>query len=357
MNLSDLKRAARRADTIEWNRRTRVAEVHLRIRAHRRRRAVVAVAAAMVVASLAGVILLTVGRGSAPVTPAGSLSPSPSGSVYAGDWCTAAVTPPPTDHVGFTGLPPVEALPSTTETPERVLDWFGAVYGAKADVWLFADGRLIIEIDSGFTGGPPGGIEGYVERCLAPSGMEALRRYVLQTAEVTVPAPDPLAWLHVRPLAGAPLLDLEPHSVDPRRLFEPESWLRESDWVDRRFRPYVAAKHSVCSRAAGRTPGPPASLADVPPTLADRLRQLPWALGPGSSPQTCTVLSTPEAREVVDAIERSWFAPGYDGPPAVLDVGQRRRETGNVTPGAEDRATYIAVEPVLPDGTFTCNCG
>lgn len=359
MNLSDLKRAAEHADSVQGNPRTRLADVHGRIRSARRRRAAGVAAAVVVAVGLSGAAYvgnLLADPSIGPAAPSSALGPQqtpPEG------WCTASPTASTAGPVGFIGLPPKDAVPSTTRRSELVLGWFGdAGYVAKSNLWLFDDGRLIVQHDGTIPKGPWAGSQGYLERCLAPSGVEALRRYVLDSAHIKVAEPPYPAWLRVRPVKGAELVDLEHGTVEPRRLFEPESWLPAAAFVDRGYRPYVAAQHSFCTPVSGTSGGPPAALDDVPPNVAAQLRTLRWTMRRDSTPaHTCAVVTTTEARWVAQAIEASWFAPGYEGPPAVLDVGLYRRETQNVTESNRATTTYVGIEPVLPDGQFTCNCG
>ena len=357
MNLSDLKRVAERADIVQGNPRTRLVQVHLRIRTARRRRTA-AVAGALALAIGLGGAAVNEARQAAPVrAPAGSWSVSPSVVDTEASWCTASATAAPAGRIGFMGLPPVGAAPSRTRPAELVLEWFGPDGHGNGNVWLFDDGRLIVEREKDLPQGAYDRQTGYLERCLSHSGVESLRRYVLDEGTLLTVAPRDTAWLRVRVVAGGPLIDLNHRSVDSDRLMEPESWLQESDWVDRPYRPYVPTTYAFCATASGGRAAPPVDLVRIPRRAADILRPLPWTVFQTTYRDlACATFPTDRARELVRIFDEDWFAPDYRGDPAVLDVGLRWRETSTVTDSNRPEALVVSIEPVLPDGQFTCNC-
>jgi hypothetical protein len=257
-------------------------------------------------------------------------------------------------------LPPEGAVPSSTSGAPLVLDWFGGDDDGwgKSDVWLFADGRLIVEREAKLPQGANDTQTGYLERCLSPAGVESLRRYVIEEGLLLTDEPPYPAWLRVRakddgPLVDfGPLIDFDPLAIDEQRLLEPETWLHESDWTDKRYRPYVPTTYSFCSSV------PPPLLDSLPQAVASLLRSrtLSIELSPGGrQAETCVTLTTDEARHVVEMLENEWFRSDYDGTRMGLDVGLLpHRETSNFTSKTRD---FVSIMPVLPDGQFTCNCG
>jgi hypothetical protein len=88
---------------------------------------------------------------------------------------------------GFIGVPPEGATPSTPESGELVLQWWGrsaTVAGApKTRVWVYADGRIIWSQNGSRSGQIPEGANelssGYLEQRLTPDGVEILRSEVV----------------------------------------------------------------------------------------------------------------------------------------------------------------------------------
>lgn len=356
MNLSDLKRAAEHADTIEGNPRTRLTDVHLRIRTARRRRAAAVAGAVVVAIGFGGMAVNGAWQAAQVHPPAGSTSAPPSALDTEGSWCTASTAAPAAGRIGYMGLPPVGAVPSRATPAELVLEWFGPDGHGNGNVWLFDDGRLIVEREKDLPQGATDRQTGYLERCLSPAGVDSLRRYVVQEGRLpTEPSRD--AWLRVRAVDGGPLIDLDHASIDSDRLFEPESWLPDSGWVDRRYQPYVPTTYSFCGDRSGTPSAPPAELGRIPRRAADFLRPLPWTMFPTRfGDHMCATFPTEQARDLVRIFDQEWFRPDYRGEPAVLDVGLIWRETSTVTESNRMAALVVGIEPVLPDGQFTCNC-
>lgn len=351
MNLSDLRRAAEHSDSVQGNARTRLGEVHLRIRARRRRRAVAVAVATALAVGLGSVVVLQAREPSSLGGPAGSSVSSAGFDPDASSWCGAAATPPPEGRVGYLGLPPQGAAPSSTTRAPMVLYWFGPdpLGWGKSHVWLFADGRLIVEREAALAEGATDTLSGYLERCLSPTGVASMRRYVMENAQP--PSGEMYGWLFARATNDGPLLTFSYTSVAGARLLEPTSWLRDSDWVDRRYRPYVPTAYSFCRPVpeTGKTASP--VLDGLPRGVADVVRRRPW------TKDGCTTLTLDETRGIVAIFDATWFAPDYDGAPAVLIVELSTRLTTKLTdPGAA--ALHVSIEPVLPDGRFTCSgCG
>ena len=360
MNLSDLKRAAQHADAVQGNSRTRLTEVHLRIRTARRRRTVAVAGALAVAIGLSGAAVNGARQAAQVRSPAGTSTASPSVIDTEPSWCTTSTTAPPAGRVGYIGLPPAGATPSTTTGAPLVFEWFGADRAGvgKSEVWLFAVGRLIVEREAFLTQGANERQTGYLERCLSPAGVERMHNFLLEVGVLLTADPPYPAWLRVRGNQDMPLIDFDPLAIDEQRLLAPESWLYESDWIDKPYRPHVPKTYSFCSTAAATATAPSPVLDQLPRRAVDVLANRPWQIWDLPTPSvTCTTVTPGEARVLVGIFDDAWFGPDYVGPPARLDVGLSTRETPNVTEANRSGALFVTIEPVLPDGQFTCNCG
>jgi hypothetical protein len=244
-------------------------------------------------------------------------------------------------------------MPSTTKPADLVLQYYGAAgHGGRSRLWLFNDGRLIVQLEGRIPSGPAAGTEGYVERCLSRSGVAKMHTYVLTTAPNSVDT-HPVPTLRVR--VGVSLVDFAPGRMDPDHLFEPETWLQDVDFIDRRYRPYVPTTYSFCSTPSSNANAASPVVDKLPSRAVEVLGTRPWSVWKVPTPEvSCATITADEARELVGIIDEAWFQQDYDGPPYVLDVGLHRRETQNPN---WDSATYVGIEPVMPDGQFTCNCG
>lgn len=348
MNISDLRSLEQRASSLETDRPWRIAEVHQRINASRRRRTAAAAAGLAVAVALGGAVIsrsLFADRANAPAGPT---------STIAGGWCTADPTVPELLRKRYVGLPPAGAMPSSSADAELVLSYFGGDQATgghgKSNVWLFDDGRLITEREATTAVGANTTTTGYLERCLSPSGVAALSQLVLREGRRKKVEPPYPAWLNVR--SGEWVIEFDALAFDEKKkLLEPEQWLPADAWVDIRFRAYVPTRYAVCYHG-------PAGYPDTLPALAkdllgDRSREVP---GPGSGMDGCVWATVGEARRVVEAVEQAWFSPGRIVPHVTLDVGLSRHPS-TPTPTADRNGAYLGVEPILPNGQTTCNCG
>lgn len=281
--------------------------------------------AAVVVAFIAGTRLAP---GGGPAGLGSAVSPSPS------------LTPSPTQNsidysipdVGFIGLPPPGAAPSTPESGELVTSF---VYSRQPPFTgmarLYADGRLIW-FRYGI-GNEPYSSTGYLEQRLTPEGVEL-----------------------VRALAGEPVEGLR--RLDPREL--PDQ-LPASAWTDITVRPYIPSGFAACLAFENwEDPFQESTL-----TFAEKLAMLPAAAAdllrdreevPSDdydASMDCLGMTTAEAR-LLDA--------------ALSDAGFEQDEWRNrylleyhiVLDSAAPDAWRLGVwfEPILPDGTIGCtSCG
>jgi len=264
--------------------------------------------------------------------PAGSITQSAHGSPTTSTFLAGPDGPATVPTVGFIGLPPLGALPSSPERGVLVDEWplFEGSLPWRGGAQLYDDGRLIWFLFYG-GGAPPYVHEstGYLEQRLSPEGVELVRT------------------------------DPDHRSRDPWQL---ENWLPVTAWEDITIRPYVPTHYGACvmeydpsapiqSRVWGR-PGVPPPVEDLlallPPRAAALLRgQTP--VPPLNDAETCLGLTTAEARELDQALS--------DGGLSQDPVG-RRFVLGYEKVLAPRDHLGIRLEPVYPDGSVGCSsCG
>jgi hypothetical protein len=325
---------------------------------------------------------------------------------------------------GFIGLPPEGATPSAPESGELIVHWLGrsATHGKShpsgfprapiVRAWVYADGRMIWSREAGSVARPiPEGANeftsGYLEQRLTPEGVELLRSAVVglfdrsRTFLETVPADDPRprppgrilivpldhrsSWGVVEVPGGDRLVRLSwgdpgrgehfggttatPEQLSALRrvdalLTDPASVLPSSAWAVREVRAYVPSHYAVCIHAS--PPKDASELLSLLPTrAADVLRgksqiryegdveASPDGGGPvavqGRSVTYCSKLTTEEAREVAEALSGLDPAPGQ----GKVRLAYRLAEGAHWWEG-----TSIWFEPYFPHGQVTCSaCG
>lgn len=294
----------------------------------RRRKRLVVVTATCVVLGLVGAVLLV--RGVTPdavsIDPAGQPNPT--------------TTPSPDDRVGLVGPPPPGTPPTGPATGELVAG--APLY--NSGTWVYADGRII----NVAKGNRSDQFQGYVVRQLTPSGVEAMRSFLLDgTSGLTTPA-DPTdlglivrdggRLMHVRDFDGC---ENEGTSRNQSTWvgcpgFTDPDWLPASAWEDPTYQPFVPHSYQVCLLLPRRS-----SPAEVLPTEAVDILS-----ASSESSSDCWVLANSVARELADIIDEA--DPGYErlaGSPALRYQG----------PNGSD---LIIFEPVLPNGEIYCTaCG
>jgi hypothetical protein len=229
-------------------------------------------------------------------------------------------TQPAIPTVGFIGLPPPGAVPSTPDVGELVDDYFvpQAGYQYAGYARLYADGRLIwsmfypIHEWTNSTG--------YLEQRLTPEGVELV------------------------------------HRQDPLRLPE---LLPSSAWVDETIRPYVPSRYAVCHYVYDWDPAlvleRPEMLSLLPATAAELLRgqeaepPVDYLVPPGNSRNVvpdCLALTTEDARLFDEALRAAGIEPGG------------RYVLSYELDGPGETTLDITLEPIFPDGTVNCSgCG
>jgi hypothetical protein len=300
---------------------------------------------------------------------------------------------------GFIGLPPLGATPSTPESGELEIFYWG--HGDPGDkpgdgpgimAWVYADGRLIsLQMGSDLPESANPLSTGFLEQRLTPEGVELLRSEVASTGLfdrdrvlvtdrggprfVDVRNGDRLVHLGVvrecgnahapclLPIPGA--MNATPEQANAlyrlnSRLSDPASWLPESAWADRDIRAYVSSKYAVCY--GGWPPDQQVErsrvLALLPAAARDllggdtQLRQGPLFGEPGNfrpSYAYCADMTTNEARVIAVALD---------------DAGLERASGANrlhyriEAPGSNPGEASIYFEPYLPHGEIVCTvCG
>jgi len=321
---------------------------------------------------------------------------------------------------GFIGLPPVGATPSAPESGELVLRWQGnsethkrphwreggRVYGHYFGAWVYADGRLIWWRDGQVPEGANELTSGYLEQRLTPEGLELLRSEVVglldhsrallepfpadagkmplaspyrglslfvpedygsSWGEVWVPDGERFVRLQWR------LIDAKGHGFEgtiatPKQLSalgridalltDPTSVLPPSAWAVRKVRAYVPSHYAVCIDASPPKDAAyllsllPARAADVlrgnsrtrvEDDVLTNTREDERMRVVGRWVTYCSKLTTEEAREIADAVSGLERHEGLWPYSLVYRLAE----------GAHDwEATTISFDPYFPDGQF-----
>ncbi|HLA93250.1 MAG TPA: hypothetical protein VJO36_06940 [Actinomycetota bacterium] len=290
--------------------------------------------------------------------------------------------PDDADRVGFIGLPPEGATPSAPERGELVLSFVGRSIAAGQiyKVHLYADGRLITWAESD----PPEGANpgSFLEQRLTPEGVELVRSEIVSTGlfgrdlalvndhsrwwfwgTIAVREGDRLVSVEwTTPYYGEDLpgrAEATPAQANAleridAQLADPSAWLPTSAWEDREIRAYVPSRYEVCfgpwpNASVGPADEPSRILTVLPAPAADLLRAQDWTPeGVSGSDQSCSDLTTDEARSFVEALSDAGIAPD-PRPDWRLEYRLAEVEIGGVA---------IWFEPYLPHGEVTCSaCG
>jgi hypothetical protein len=235
--------------------------------------------------------------------------------------------------VGFIGLPPPGAAPSSPTSGELVESfWLPPVPGRAGyygGALLYADGRLIwLEYyDDASTG--------YLEQRLTPEVVE-----LVQSLASEGPAP------------------YETKRLDPRQL---PDLLPANAWVDITIRPYVPSGFAACLVVEDDDPFQVGSLvltlseqlATLPAAAADILRDRDAVPSDGDDPSDCLGMTTAEARQLDGALRGAGLAQDESRNRYLL-------EYHILLDSADPDGWRLGVwfEPILPDGTIGCSsCG
>ena len=312
---------------------------------------------------------------------------------------TPATTGPKVPHarnpVGFIGLPPEGAAPSSPEHGELVLSLSGRSVtdgGALIEVWVYADGRLIWQQAGDVPFGANQTRTGMLEQRLTPEGVELMRSEIASTGlfgdrdlallsghvredAAGIQQPVGVIWGSIRVREGDRLISVDWSNPEmyPRDrgtvatpaqasalerldalLTHPGTWLPTSAWLSAVNRAYVPSRYAVCYDPAERGIDPSRILDALPPSAGDLLRATSIS-GPGGA-TNCSDVTTEQARTLARTFEEagleqddrsSYGRLGYIFEPAVP-----------LAPGPIENTVSISFEPILPNGEWTCSvCG
>ena len=282
---------------------------------------------------------------------------------------------------GFIGLPPVGATPSQAGSGEIVIsyeipwpqhDALGSVSGAA----VYADGRLLwMREGARIPEAASPWSSGYLEQRLTREGVELLRSEILSTglfghdqafvhdaarrwngAHILVRNGDRM--VHVS--TASECIDPYPCDLAPGltpatpeqtntlyrlagRLRDPASWLPASAWEVREIRAYVPSRYVISygwTEAARILPLLPAPAQDLLRGKEDRTLEVSHVLH-----EHYSELTIEEARALVTAFDEA----GLEHP-----IGRQLYYNIESSGSTE----HIRIEPILPDGGFPCSvCG
>jgi hypothetical protein len=272
----------------------------------------------------------TVGSSSSP-----TMAPSPSQ--------TSRWSPAPDRsyrQVGYIGLPPPDATPSSNLTTQ-LIDWWALPTsydgvndssgpGYLGSARMYADGRLIWnEYYAGVSSST-----GWLEQRLSSEGLELVPTFAL---------------------------------TDPPNEFKRLDYIRlperlpASAWVDPTVRPYVASGFAACVHVVNLGNGVldesltlDELLDRLPSAAAELLRDRPSVEGLYDDPSShCLGMTTADARRLDAALDNAGLAQ---------DEGRNRYlleyHIDLDGDGPEARWLNVWFEPIMPDGTVTCSsCG
>ena len=308
----------------------------------RRTRPILLAAAAAAVAVIVGVTWWLVNP--APESTAPMRPPTPTTSSTLPGWERVAV-------------PPAGTAPSGPVSGTLELFYWGPggdLWG-KNRVWVYSDGRLIIQYEDELTPrGVGSAVTGLLERRLTPQGVELLKAEV-----VTATGLPAVPWFsslvvrqsdHLETAATLPGRGSAPEARFADSLVRPELWLPESAWADRVPRAYVPWTYAVCGNhlaaalpAAARDPLRAAPKAHVVPVGGD----------PGSD-DDCRELTTADARALVGALEAGGLQrfPDPSNVSVMYVLAPEVNRSGSSLP-----PDLLLLQPILPHGGWACACG
>ena len=227
-------------------------------------------------------------------------------------------------RMGFIGLPPRGATPSTPRTGELVASWWGDTAGdwGKSRYWVFADGRLISLREANIPEGANPGFTGFLEQRLTPAGVELLDSEVVGS--------------------DMPLVPRDVTSGLPARV-----------WADRTISAYVASRYAVCSDGTARELERLWSL--LPARARNVLHGNEMDAARSTEPiEHCWDVTTKQARALDEALDDGSFERDQRDKSYRLSYVPKRWE-----PMDPDRGPpAVSFEPMLPNGEWTCSpCG
>jgi len=306
-----------------------------------------------------------------------SRTPADRGPVSVPPRVTGSSPYPDSGRVGFIGLPPEGATPSTPKHGQLVvsLDGRSTTEERRTRIYVYADGRVIWDQEGDLPYGANPVTTGFLEQRLTPEGLDRLRSEIVSTGlfghDLQLLSTYGVIWGDVRLREGDRLIDVswsnpDIYPQDPgtdaspeqaraldrldallTQLTHPESWLPASAWEDQEIRAYVPSSYAVCYSGSDRPLAASVILPLLPPSAEDLLRdkdRTGYDVGP-SYRIFCSNVTTEEARAFVQTLDAAGLA---------TDDRSIANRLGYI---AEARGSHhidalIYFEPYLPDGEF-----
>ena len=313
----------------------------------------------------AGVVAIVVFVGAVLIVTAGGLIDRNGTPAVTGP---APGPAPATERVGFIGLPPEGAAPSTPETGKLLISFYGRPGVGEGTglyrLWVYADGRMIWDREGDFPYGANDVTTGYLEQRITPEGAELLRAEVVSTGlferDLSLFVRPPYMWGTVRVREGGDLVRVRWSNADEgspftamtgaqsrelsrviARLTHPAGWLQDA-WVDRELRPYVASRYAACYSPEVDTS---AAFPDAARDLLEARDRTRWNTSElGGAFMYCSEMTTEEARALVGLLDASEFSRDD-----AYRLEYRLRSS--------DPPPVIFVEPYFPHGEFLLSQG
>jgi hypothetical protein len=274
-------------------------------------------------------------------------SVGPAGDVTGPMETGPAETGPAYERIGFVGLPPEGAAPSTPERGELVLEFLGdpPAIDRWTHMWMYADGRLIWRQDVNVPF--DGRVTGLLERRLTPEGLDLALSEVISTGlfdknlDLAIEGLTPVdikcgfgtgIWVRNRDrlvrlnwVQGCGEPELQPATPEQAdavvrligRLADPASWLPEHAWEDQEIRAYVPSRYAICANRVDLPAGVSVSAwpktSEIVDLLPGPVKALIYAdgrriavrvpLGGPNDDDVCYEVTTDEARAIVRALD------------------------------------------------------
>lgn len=277
---------------------------------------------------------------------------------------------PRPEAVGFIGLPPEGAAPSTPEDGELVLSFYGrSTTDGRYRAWVYADGRIIWDLEGDLPYGANETTTGLLEQRLTPEGVERMRSEIVSTGlfdhDLTLlsghlrekasgtQVPVGVIWGTIQVRDGDRLVSVswsnpEMYPQDSgtaatpeqasalerldRLLTHPGSWLPASAWQEEGITAYVPSRYAVCYSATDRALGPSRIVSLLPEATQDLLGDRDRTRA-SDTDIYCSVVTTEEARALA----------------GTLDAAGIRLDDRSIT----SRLGYLVESPDVPHGEIT----
>jgi hypothetical protein len=265
-------------------------------------------------------------------------------------------------RVGFVGLPPAGARPSTPERAEAVLDIESCTGGSVGDhqLTVFADGRLVWAQNADLPQGANPLSTGYLEQRLTPEGVELMRSELLASGLLRPGEQECEAGAyhgHLYDGRERPELTFtSPANEHLARITDPASWLPASAWEDREITAYVPSHYTItltgAMPATARTPRSHLELlaAQLPAAAAELVRAKDWDYQQAGVFWHDTDLTTDDARTLAAALDDAGFEQDEQANAYHLEYHFEYRDPAGYQDPDQDSDTLVHIEfrPVLP---------